>query len=128
MNSRIKEIIQYKTGGDNVEFARITGFTPATINKVRRNSTNNIAIVQGILKALPEIDARWLILGEGTMIRPFGLALSHTLFLESIEKVWRLAVLMPKMSAEQVRRFQIAVAKGEFPQFSQLEIDELSKK
>ena len=69
MNSRINEIIDYKTDGSRTDFAAIMGWSRQYLSKLLRGEANGIAPVRSILTTFPDIDARWLLLGEGQMIR-----------------------------------------------------------
>ena len=69
MNGRIAEIINYQTDGRRGDFAQRLGWTAPYLSKLLRGEGLGIAPVRTILEAFPEIDARWLLLGEGEMIR-----------------------------------------------------------
>lgn len=68
MNNRLKDIIRYRTNGHNAEFAELMGWTPQYLCRILRGGNIGIRPIITILQNIPEIDARWLILGEGTMI------------------------------------------------------------
>ena len=122
---RIAEIVRLKCGGDSKDFAKLTGWAYGTVRSVLRNGTNSVALLTDILRAAPEISARWLLLGEGDMMRPFGLAYAEGEFLRRLAHTAETAALVPLMDAAQVRRFQVAVAKGAFPDFTDEEIAEI---
>ena len=69
MNSRINEIIEYKTDGCRTDFAELMGWSRPYLSKLLRGESIGIAPVRSILATFPDIDARWLLLGEGKMIR-----------------------------------------------------------
>jgi hypothetical protein len=69
MNNRITEIIEVKTHGKRGEFATLCGWSQPYLSKLLRGEGLGIAPVRTILATFPDIDARWLLLGEGKMIR-----------------------------------------------------------
>ena len=68
MNSRINKILDYKTDGNRTDFAAIMGWSRQYLSKLLRGEANGIAVARALLTTFPEIDARWLLLGEGKMI------------------------------------------------------------
>ena len=69
MNSRINEIIDYKTDGNRTDFAALMGWSRPYLSKLLRGESIGIVPVRSILATFPDIDARWLLLGEGKMLR-----------------------------------------------------------
>lgn len=69
MNKRLLEIIQYKTAGKQAEFACIMGWSPQYLNRLAKGESGiGIRPVVALLEKFPELNARWLLLGEGAMI------------------------------------------------------------
>jgi len=118
MNNRLKEIIKYKTGGRKNEFATLCGWTPQYLQKLLRGENFGIQPVLTILGALPEINARWFLLGQGDMLEIGKLynlqreAFAHIQSLLEIEK------FVPFMSSEDLHEFEQAVTAGRSPVFS----------
>ncbi|MBQ5923218.1 MAG: hypothetical protein IIW91_07775 [Alistipes sp.] len=69
MNVRLHQIIDYKTQGRRGEFADMCGWSQPYLSKLLRGESIGIAPIRTILATFPEIDARWLLLGEGKMLR-----------------------------------------------------------
>lgn len=68
MNSRIKLILNYK-GITATEFAHAIGVQPSNVSHVLNGRNNpSLVFIEKILSFYPEINTRWLILGEGTML------------------------------------------------------------
>ena len=67
MKERIIKIIEYATDGNKAQFAERLGWTAQYLNNVIKHSTG-IAPITRILQVFPEINARWLILGQGNML------------------------------------------------------------
>ena len=68
MNERLAQFIEYKTGGNQKEFARLIGWSPQYLHKMLKGDSMGIQPVISLLHAFPELNARWLILGEGSML------------------------------------------------------------
>lgn len=106
MNNRLSEIIKYKTGGKQTQFASIMGWSPQYLSKLVRGKDFGIAPVISLLQRLPELNARWLLLGEGTMLQDEKLnevratAQSYVLSILEMEKY------LPVMSPAEVRAFE----------------------
>lgn len=68
MNERLLQFIQYKTNGNQADFALLLGWLPQYLNKLTKGESFGIRPVIAILQAFPELNARWLLLGEGEML------------------------------------------------------------
>ena len=68
MNKRLQEIIQYKTGGRQKDFAELMGWTPQYVFKLLKGENFGLSPVLKICEALPELNARWLLTGQGDML------------------------------------------------------------
>lgn len=68
MNKRLATFIDYKTGGNQKEFARLLGWSPQYLHKMLKGDSMGIQPVISLLQTFPELNARWLILGEGVMV------------------------------------------------------------
>lgn len=118
MNNRLQEIIKYKTGGRQTEFATLCGWTPQYLAKLLRGDNFGLQPVLTILTTLPEINARWLLLGQGDMLeigKLFNLqreALAHIQAILDIEKY------IPFMSPDELHEYERAVTSGKRPVFS----------
>lgn len=98
MNTRLRQIIELKTGGNQAEFAAMMGWKPQYLFRLLKEGGIGIRPVIALLEKFPELNARWLLLGEGAMVSSgVDEAKKHLLRLLSLEKY------MPVMSAEQLR-------------------------
>jgi hypothetical protein len=68
MNRRLAQFIEYKTGGNQKEFADLMGWSPQYLYKMLKGDSMGIQPVVSLLRKFPELDARWLILGDGSML------------------------------------------------------------
>lgn len=123
MNNRLAEIIKYKTGGKQTQFANLMGWSPQYLSKLVRGKDFGIAPVIALLQRLPELNARWLLLGEGNMLQDEKLsevrasAQSYILSILEIEKY------LPIMTPAEVREFEQMCVGEVKPQFSPVQIE-----
>ena len=118
MNERLKQIIAYKTGGRQTAFCDLLGWTPPYLSKLLRGVDFGIKPVVALLTAFPEIDARWLLLGTGSMFGEEKVASVRREMLEAMSAVLDLERYMPVMTPEELHRFEQIVKTGGKPDFS----------
>ena len=69
INDRLLDIIQYATAGKQAEFAQIMGWSPQYLNRLTKGESGiGIRPVIALIEKFPELNARWLLLGDGPMI------------------------------------------------------------
>lgn len=103
MNKRLAQFIEYKTGGNQKEFADLMGWSPQYLYKMLKGDSMGIQPVVSLLRKFPELDARWLILGEGVMLSTVR---NRILGLLSLER------FIPVMTKEQVQ--ELAAGRTDF--------------
>lgn len=99
IHDRLLDIIQYKTSGKQAEFAEIMGWSPQYLNRLTKGESGiGIRPIISLLEKFPELNARWLLLGEGAMITSGADEVKRRLLrLLEIEKY------MPVMTPEELR-------------------------
>ena len=98
MNERLLKFIQYKTVGKQAEFAELMGWSPQYLHKLLKEGGIGIRPIVALLEKFPELNARWLLLGEGAMLNTGADAVkSHLLKLLELEKY------MPVMTPDELR-------------------------
>lgn len=99
IHDRLLDIIQYKTSGKQAEFAEIMGWSPQYLNRLTKGESGiGIRPIISLLEKFPELNARWLLLGEGAMITSGADEMKRRLFrLLEIEKY------MPVMTPDELR-------------------------
>lgn len=128
MNERLLEIIRYKTGGRQNAFAELMGWSPQYLAKLVKGDNFGLQPVLAILSAFPEINARWFLFGQGSMLEVsmmFDLqrqAMSHIQSLLDLDKY------IPVMTGEEVREFEEAIKNGRYPKFSPDTLSDLQKR
>ena len=118
MNSRLQEIIRYKTGGRQTEFAALCGWTPQYLAKLLRGDNFGLQPVLTILTTLPEINARWLLLGQGDMLEIGKLFNLQREAFAHIQAVLEIEKYIPFMSPDELHEYEQAVTSGKRPVFS----------
>lgn len=106
MNQRLRLFIQYACGRPSV-FADRMGWERQYLSKLTRGIGLGLTPVVAILQEFPELDARWLLLGEGEMLRP---AVSEcrpnlTAARDRIARSLELARFLPFMSDAELSDF-----------------------
>lgn len=99
MNTRLRQIIELKTGGNQAEFAALMGWKPQYLFRlIKGDGGIGIRPVIALLEKFPELNARWLLLGQGPMVSSgVDQAKAHLLQLLTLEKY------MPVMTAAELR-------------------------
>lgn len=106
MNNRLLQIIKYKTGGRQTRFANFMGWSPQYLSKLVRGKDFGIAPVIALLQRLPEINARWLLLGDGSMLQDEKMSEVHATVQSHILSILELEKFLPVMTPEEVRQFE----------------------
>jgi len=106
MHTRLAQIIQYKTGGRQAEFAALFGWSPAYIAKLLNGGSFGIRPVMAIVTAFPEINARWFLTGQGDMIETKKYDNIRKNMHESISRLLDIEKYMPVMSPAELREFE----------------------
>ncbi len=125
MHTRLQDIIQYKCGGVQTEFAALMGWSPQYIAKLMRGESFGIRPVVAIIEKFPDIDARWFVTGEGSMVSE----VQHTHIRKAlheaamdahkmIEGLIELERFVPVMSAKELRELERSFAGIEKASFS----------
>lgn len=65
--SRIQYLVNIKAAGNKSRFARMVGWPAQYMSRITKDSgaTVGLAVVTKILETFPDVDGRWLVLGEG---------------------------------------------------------------
>ncbi len=118
MNKRLQEIIRYKTGGRQTDFASLCGWTPQYLAKLLRGENFGIRPVLTLLEVLPEINARWLLLGQGDMLEIGKLFNLQREAFAQAQAILEIEKYIPFMSPEELHEYEQAVTTGRKPVFS----------
>lgn len=119
MKQRIQEIINYKTGGRQNKFAQLMGWSPQYTGRLLKEGSVGLQPLLTILEKLPEIDARWLLLGQGSMLMDNPILRAQRRTLASIQALIELEELIPYMSASELQEYEDAIFTNRIPYFNQ---------
>lgn len=99
MNTRLAQFIDYATGGSKADFARSLGWSPQYLSGMLKDCRIGMNPLLTLLSKYPELNARWLLLGEGAMLTACSDAIKAQLVhLLNIEQY------LPVMTAEEQQR------------------------
>lgn len=118
MHTRLQEIIKYRTGGRQRDFAELCGWTPQYLAKLLRGENFGIRPVLTLLESLPEINARWLLLGQGEMLETGKLFNLQREAFAHIQAILEIERYVPYMSPDELYEYEQAVTTGRKPVFS----------
>jgi len=127
MNERLQELIRYKTGGRQTEFAVLLGWSPQYLAKLLKGEAFGLRPVMAVGRAFPEVNLRWWLFGEGAMLNDVAV---DSLRSEATGRAFRLLDLgrfVPVMSAEELRVFERSLS-GVGDGFDVDTIDSLQKR
>lgn len=128
MNERLLEIIRYKTGGRQNAFAGLMGWSPQYLAKLLKGESFGLQPVLAILSAFPEINARWFLLGQGSMLEVGMMFDLQRQAMSRIQSLLDLDRYVPVMTGEEVREFGEAIKSGRYPNFSPDTLSDLQKR
>jgi hypothetical protein len=109
-----------------VAFAKLFGWTPQYVGKLLRGENFGLQPVVKILEAFPEINARWLLLGQGQMLDEEKVGDLRRDVFSHVQRILDLERFMCVMSPDELHRFEEAVACGSAPDFSEEEVSRWS--
>jgi hypothetical protein len=96
MNTRLSQFIDYATGGNKAGFARSLGWTPQYLSCILKDCRIGMNPLLTLLTKYPELNARWLLLGEGAMLTACGDAIKTQL-----TRLLNIEQYLPVMTAEE---------------------------
>ncbi|MBO5860760.1 MAG: hypothetical protein J6Q45_03720 [Alistipes sp.] len=96
MNTRLSQFIDYATGGNKADFARSLGWSPQYLSGMLKDCRIGMNPLLTLLTKYPELNARWLLLGEGAMLTACGDAIKAQL-----TRLLTIEQYLPVMTAEE---------------------------
>ena len=118
MNERLFQLLQYKTGGVQTEFCALLGWTPQYLAKLLKGTNFGLVPVVSIIRAFPEVNARWFLTGEGEMLNDATYVSFHSAVRSHVEKLFELERYIPVMTPSELRDFEDVLHGKKAPSFS----------
>lgn len=112
MNNRLLQIIKYKTDGRKQKFGELMGWSSQYLSKLLRGDNFGLQPVLALLKMFPDIDARWLLLGEGQMLTDTARNRLQRLALQRANALLDLERYVPVMDADELKAYAAALTEG----------------
>jgi len=113
MKERIKTIINLKAHGKQKAFAEMMGWTSQYTHNLIAGSGIGLQPIMAILQRFPDIDARWLLTGEGMPISISGRANMVTKLLDILDY----DRYVKYMNEDEQLYYCSCLQSGEVPQF-----------
>ncbi len=101
VNKRIQEYIDYRYNGNRTQFGNVLGWSANYTYKILRGESIGLSPITDILGTFPDINARWLMFGTGTMVE----APSKRIF-SAIEELLQIEQYLSVMSIEELRKVE----------------------
>lgn len=119
MNNRLLELIKYKTGGRQKSFAALLGWTPQYLTKLLRGDNFGLQPVLTLLEKFPEVNARWFLLGEGSMLNDDKVLGLRRETYSRVQSILMFERFLSVMSPDEIRRFEEVLQGKAYPDFSE---------
>lgn len=123
MNNRLLDVIKYKTGGRQKPFAEFLGWTPQYLAKLLRGENFGLQPVLTLLEKLPEVNARWLLLGEGAMLNDDKVCGLRRETFSRVQSILMFDRFLSVMSPEELHRYEDVLRGKSYPDFSDEEVE-----
>lgn len=108
LHERISDFIAYKAENKK-DFAELVGWSPQYLSKILSGKEIGLTPILAILKTFPELNARWLLLGEGVMLNERYILEVRQLVQENINRMLEFEKYIPVMTGEELKTFTKAV-------------------
>lgn len=118
MNNRLLDVIKYKTGGRQNRFAELLGWTPQYLAKLLRGDNFGLQPVLTLLEKLPEINARWLLLGDGSMLNDDKVFDLRRETYSRVQSILMFDRFLSVMSPDEIHKFEEVLSGKSYPDFS----------
>lgn len=128
MNNRLLDVIKYKTGGRQKAFAELLGWTPQYLAKLLRGENFGLQPVLTLLEKLPEVNARWLLLGQGEMLTDDKLATIRREALSRMQGIMEFEKYLSVMSPDELRRYEDVLQFKASPDFTEEDVNRWNAK
>ena len=129
MKDRLAQIIAYKTGGRKRKFCDLVGWTPQYLQKLLSGENFGLKPILTLAETLPELNLRWLLLGEGDMIDSRDIQLRQKdALLDFVRAGLQAERYVAVMTADERKIFECKLRSGIVPLFEPSERTELDER
>lgn len=108
LHERIADFISY-VADKQKDAAEILGWSPQYLSKILSGKEIGLTPILTILKIFPELNARWLLLGEGVMLNENHILEVRQLVQDNISRMLEFEKYIPVMTGEELKAFTKAV-------------------
>lgn len=106
INSRIRKLITIKEGGSQIKLASKLNVTPPYVAKlIKEGGSVGIEPIIKLLKIYPDLDARWLVLGEGDFIEESQIKQLKNLIHSKISDLLKIEEMIPYFTPDELREY-----------------------
>ena len=129
MKDRLAQIIAYKTGGRKRKFCDLVGWTPQYLQKLLSGENFGLKPILTLAETLPELNLRWLLLGEGDMIDSRDIQLRQKdALLDFVRAGLEAEKYIAVMTEDERKDFNERLSSGALPLYEPIERDELDRR
>lgn len=112
MKDRIRKIIEYKTGGNQAEFAGVMGWQPQYITRLLKGESIGLNTVTTILNNYPDINPSWLLLGVGDMVNGGVKQTVKSNIIEHVQMLLELEMHLETMTPQELHIINMTLEKA----------------
>ena len=118
MNERLLQLIWLKTHGRHKAFGELVGWSPQYTQKLIRTPDFGMRPVLAILNAFPDVNARWLLTGEGSILMENYMDDICKRTVAHINAVLELERFVPVMDGEELAQYEQMIVAHKNPSFT----------
>lgn len=108
LHERISDFIAYRAENKK-DFAELLGWSPQYLSKILSGKEIGLTPILAILRTFPELNARWLLLGEGVMLSENHISEVRQLVQDNISRMLEFEKYIPVMTGDELKTFTKAV-------------------
>ncbi|MCZ4224940.1 hypothetical protein [Pedobacter rhodius] len=128
INKRIKQVIEVKSGGSQKAFAALIEATPQYVARlIAEGGSVGLEPIIKILKLYPDVDARWLILGEGVMISQGQFNEVKYFLHQNIQEMLKIEQFLPYMTDDELKQYKDAATTFNAYKYDSKQLDRWTK-
>ena len=103
IGKRLERFVSYKARKP-AEFANMVGWDRQYLNALMKGRGFGVKPIETLLRRFPELDARWLITGDGDMLNADYTEAAREEIRRRVSRLEKMDSLIPYMSLDQIRK------------------------